>query len=40
MSEETVLCPDCGWTGSKSELDADAGVHSCPICDTDIEFVD
>ncbi len=37
---ETVLCPDCGWTGTNSELDENDGVHACPICDTDIEFVD
>ena len=37
---DSILCPDCGWTGHQSDMDASAGVHSCPICDTDIEFVD
>lgn len=36
----TILCPDCGWTGETAELDATDGVQSCPICDTDIEFMD
>ncbi|MFC4451745.1 hypothetical protein [Halorussus aquaticus] len=40
MADDTVLCPDCGWTGRKSDLDESAGVHSCPICDRDIEFVE
>lgn len=37
---DTILCPDCGWTGNKFDMDDSEGVHSCPICDTDIEFVD
>ncbi len=36
MSDETVLCPDCRWTGQKSDLDASGGSHSCPVCDMDI----
>lgn len=39
MSDETVLCPDCGWTGNESELDEDGDGYSCPICNVDIGFV-
>jgi uncharacterized paraquat-inducible protein A len=39
MSDETVLCPDCGWTGEPAQLD-EAGESGCPVCSTDIEFVD
>jgi rubredoxin len=45
MSDDTVLCPDCGWTGQPDALDeAGAGEGDddrlCPVCSTDIEFVD
>lgn len=40
MGADPVLCPDCGWSGSRDDLDASAGVESCPVCDTDVEFVD
>jgi predicted RNA-binding Zn-ribbon protein involved in translation (DUF1610 family) len=39
MAQNPVLCPDCGWTGTRSELDEGDEVHNCPVCDTDIEFV-
>jgi DNA-directed RNA polymerase subunit RPC12/RpoP len=32
MGSDTYLCPDCGWTGSESELDRSEGGHSCPVC--------
>ena len=38
MSDDTVLCPDCGWTGTPVDLDDERG--DCPVCSTDIEFVD
>lgn len=41
MNAETILCPECGWTGQKTDLEVgDQGGHYCPICDEDIEFVD
>ncbi|MFB6309507.1 MAG: hypothetical protein ABEH35_09265 [Haloarculaceae archaeon] len=40
MDDDHVLCPDCGWSGPKADLEATEGVESCPVCDTDIEFVD
>ena len=41
MSDDTVLCPDCGWTGEPTTLDdADSDGGDCPVCSTDIEFVD
>jgi uncharacterized protein (DUF983 family) len=35
---EPVLCPDCGWTGTTDDFDD--GVDQCPVCETNIEFVD
>ncbi|WP_275689335.1 hypothetical protein [Salinigranum salinum] len=40
MSEDAVLCPDCGWTGRPASLDDEGDGRSCPLCSTDIEFVD
>ena len=40
MRQDPVLCSECGWTGFKSDLEARDGVRSCPVCDTDAEFVD
>ena len=40
MTDDTILCPDCGWTGQPAKLDGDADDRSCPVCSTDIEFVD
>jgi hypothetical protein len=37
---DAILCSDCGWTGTEADVDGSDGVHSCPICDTNIEFVD
>jgi hypothetical protein len=30
---DPVLCPDCGWTGEETDLDA----GDCPVCATDVE---
>ncbi|WP_372909770.1 hypothetical protein [Salinigranum sp.] len=40
MSDDPVLCPDCGWTGHPTKLDDGGDARSCPLCSTDIEFVD
>lgn len=40
MGSDPVLCPECGWTGTTDDLETIQGVESCPVCDTDIEFVD
>jgi hypothetical protein len=40
MSDNPVLCPDCGWTGQPTTLDDDGNSRSCPLCSTDIEFVE
>lgn len=32
MEDETYLCPDCGWTGTESELERSGDGHACPIC--------
>jgi len=37
---DPVLCSECGWTGTQSDLDATDGVESCPLCDTDIEIIE
>ncbi len=37
---EPVMCPECGWTGTERDLDVEAGVKQCPVCDTNVEFVD
>jgi len=37
---EPVMCPECGWTGTERDLDVEAGVKKCPVCDTNVEFVD
>ncbi|WP_390184179.1 hypothetical protein [Haladaptatus pallidirubidus] len=29
-----LLCPECGWTGSKNDRH---GTHVCPVCDTEID---
>jgi len=34
---EPVLCPDCGWTGTKADLEEGG---NCPVCTQNIEFVD
>ena len=36
---EPVLCPDCGWTGTTDNFEASEDKR-CPLCSTDIEFVD
>lgn len=36
----TVLCPECGWTGSEDELVREDGDHECPVCAEAIEFVE
>lgn len=40
MGTDPILCPTCGWTGTRADLEATADAESCPVCDTDIEFVD
>ncbi|WP_318567086.1 hypothetical protein [Salinigranum marinum] len=40
MSDDSVLCPDCGWTGSPTKLDDGGDDRSCPLCSTDIEIID
>jgi len=37
---EPVMCPECGWTGTRSDLDRSEDVQQCPVCDTNVEFVD
>ncbi|QSG09833.1 hypothetical protein HSR122_2457 [Halapricum desulfuricans] len=37
---EPVMCPECGWTGTEAELEHADGVEQCPVCDTNIEFVE
>ncbi|WP_284145009.1 hypothetical protein [Natrinema halophilum] len=37
---ESVLCPECGWTGTADVLVIDDGKHECPVCAEAIEFVD
>lgn len=32
-----IMCPECGWTGSESDL---AEGQQCPVCDANVEFVD
>lgn len=34
---EPIMCPECGWTGTEDALDAD---QQCPVCDTNVGFVD
>jgi hypothetical protein len=42
MSDDPVLCPDCGWSGRPATLDDADGsdARACPVCSTDVEFVD
>jgi hypothetical protein len=37
---DPVMCPECGWTGTERDLDDPAGVQQCPVCDTNVEFVE
>jgi hypothetical protein len=37
---EPTQCPDCGWTGTRSELAVSGGTRSCPVCGDDIGIVD
>lgn len=34
---DPILCPECGWTGKRQDLEDD---QQCPVCDEDIEFMD
>lgn len=34
---DPIMCPECGWTGTEPDLDAE---QSCPVCATNVEFVD
>jgi predicted RNA-binding Zn-ribbon protein involved in translation (DUF1610 family) len=29
---DPVLCPECGWTGQPSDLEAGEGRGACPVC--------
>jgi len=40
MGSDPMLCSNCGWTGERAALPDDEGDSACPVCDTDIEFVD
>lgn len=33
MPENIALCPECGWTGQKSELEIDGNERRCPTCE-------
>jgi len=38
MSRSTpIQCPVCGWTGTESDLEQNAGTESCPSCSEAIE---
>ena len=37
---ESVLCPECGWTGTRDELVREGDDHECPVCADVIEFVE
>ncbi|MDG5778703.1 hypothetical protein VB773_08095 [Haloarculaceae archaeon H-GB2-1] len=40
MPTDPILCSNCGWTGTRSELDGEDPDYTCPLCETDVEFVD
>ena len=41
-TQEPILCPDCGWSGTVSELESDEGngTYQCPACDAEIKVVE
>jgi hypothetical protein len=40
MSNDLILCSDCGWSGKRSEL-TDAGeTLQYPVCTQAVEIVD
>jgi predicted RNA-binding Zn-ribbon protein involved in translation (DUF1610 family) len=39
-TEDTVLCPACGWSGPQSALDVTDTSAACPVCGEAIEYVD
>jgi len=36
VESETVLCPVCGWSGTKARLTADGEQYQCPACSSQI----
>lgn len=32
VSEETTLCPDCGWSGPIAKLVIEGDEAHCPVC--------
>jgi hypothetical protein len=32
MPTDTVLCPDCAWTGETTDLELSGNEHRCPVC--------
>jgi predicted RNA-binding Zn-ribbon protein involved in translation (DUF1610 family) len=36
---ESVLCPECGWTGTADELVSEDGSYECPVCAETVEFL-
>lgn len=35
-----VMCPECGWTGDKSDLIEDGLDYACPVCSHVLATVD
>lgn len=40
MASDAILCPECGWSGERAELEEIEGDHQCPVCAEVVEFVD
>jgi predicted RNA-binding Zn-ribbon protein involved in translation (DUF1610 family) len=40
MTSDAILCPECGWSGERIELETVEGDHQCPVCAEVVEFVD
>ncbi len=37
---EPVMCPECGWTGTQADLNQSESVQQCPVCDTNVEYIE
>lgn len=37
-ADDTILCPDCGWTGAGTDLEVSGSDAACPVCGTVIEY--